>query len=482
VKKTVLCVASFFPPDASTGTHRTRAVVRHLPAFDWQSVVVCPKLDAEASLDPGLLNGLPEDLVVYRTTAPNLLGWAAGVRDRARRILGRRARGRAAATAPPEGKQAAGGWVDWASWWLQLPGWRIGWLPFGFRAALSAVRRHRCQAIYSSAPYFTAHLIALLTKWRTGLPWVADFRDPWRSSPFRKIPYAWPDRYDAWLENRVVRGADWVVCNTGLLREDFIRRYPALAAKFVTIPNGFDPEVYADLMAQRPRGPEHLVLTHTGFFYGKRRPEPLFQAVRLLRERASLPIGLCLQLVGNPTYEGKSLQAIAGEHGVEGEVLVRGEVPHRQVLELLRGSDIQVLVGFNGVGADLQVPAKFFEYLGVGRPVLALAPKQSSIAEMMASLGPLGAVCDPDDPEQIAAAIQSLATRHLSESTHPARNGTYHDLSVTLARFHRREQVGQIARLLETSTKHANSRGGGAPMHTPSPRMQSEPSVEANYG
>src|SRR5438874_7361697 len=100
-------------------------------------------------------------------------------------------------------------------------------------------------------------------------------------------------------------------------------------------------------------------------------------------------------MVGNPTYDGKRLYTIAAEHGVRDLVLVRGEVAHRQALELMRGSDIQILVGFQGAGAELQVPAKLFEYLGVGQPVLALAPRQSAIAEMLKLSGGHGEVCDP---------------------------------------------------------------------------------------
>src|SRR5207237_5324336 len=168
--------------------------------------------------------------------------------------------------------------------------------------------------------------------------------------------------------------ADWVVCNTGPVRDDFVRRYPELTPKFVTVPNGFDPEDFADLKAQRPVGIEKLVVTHAGWFYGKRRPEPIFQALRQLRDHGFPSAQWCLQLVGSPTYDGRELMAIAAECGVAEMVLCRGEVSHRTALELMRGSDIQLLVGFNGAGADLQVPAQLFEYLGVGQPVLALAP------------------------------------------------------------------------------------------------------------
>jgi glycosyltransferase involved in cell wall biosynthesis len=447
VKKPVLCVASFFPPDATSGTHRTRAVVRYLPSYGWRPVVVTQRLATDTVQDPSLLEDLPEDLVVYRTAAPNLLAWATGARGWLRRAVGGRAPGRpggAAATAPAPGPcgPPRRGWLDWASWWIQIPDMMIGWLPLGAAVAYRAARRHGCRAIYSTAPQWSTHLIALLIKRLTGLRWVADFRDPWRSSPWRTIPYASVDHYDGWLEGRVLREADWVVCNTGAARDDFARRFPGLAGKFIAVPNGFDPEDYADLQPRRPAGRDQLVLSHAGVFYGRRRPQPTFEALRLLRERGLAPAELCLQLLGCPEYEGRRLTAIAAEYGVQDLVTVRGEVPHRQALELMRGSDVQLLVGFNGTGAHLQVPAKLFEYFGVGRPVLALAPRQSAIAESLSSSGVDHEVCDPENPEDIAAALLRLAQRR-----HDApRPGAAGDGPIT--QFYRREQVGRIAGLL----------------------------------
>jgi hypothetical protein len=128
-------------------------------------------------------------------------------------------------------------------------------------------------------------------------------------------------------------------------------------------------------------------------------------------------------------------------------VLVRGEVSHQQSLEILRGSDLLLLVGFAGPGAEFQVPGKLFEYLGVGRPVLALAPQDSAIADIMARSGARGEVCDPDNPVQILAAI-----RHIASSEREGGNGSQPTGGLdSLTQFTRREQVGRIAELLRSA-------------------------------
>lgn len=446
VKKSVLCLATYFPPQATTGAHRTRALARYLPAHGWRPIVVSPQLNRGALQDPALLQGLPQDLIVYRTPSLDLLSLGTSFRDQLKRFFGRTSSapgGTATQSSPAEQRPISQGWADWASWWLQIPDQTTGWLPYGISTAQRAVRRHRCQAIYSSAPQWTSHLIALVIKRLTRLPWVADFRDPWRSSPFRKIPWRAVDRFDAWLERRVVHDADWVVCNTNPVRADFARRYPEFAPKFITVPNGFDPEDFAELAEQRPIGTDKLLLTHAGCFYGKRRPEPLFRALGLLRDRTSAARPPSLQLVGHTMCDDTALTTLAARCGVAELVLVRGEVPHRQALELMRGSDIQLLIGFSGAGAELQVPAKLFEYLGVGRPVLALAPRQSAIADILSQSGADAEICEPEDVGEIASAIARLEARRAA-----ARDGSSATQNASITQFHRREQVGRIAALL----------------------------------
>lgn len=447
--RSALCIANFFPPAAASGTHRTRAVVRYLPSFGWRPVVVTVKTDPTdpyTGYDPSLLRDLPDNLTVYRTWELHWLRSCAHALSRARALLFARrpaAAGPSASSTQPGSPAAQPGLRGLLRCLTRFPDGAIGWLPSGLSAALWAVVHHRCRAIYSTAPHFTSHLIALLTKQLTRRPWVADFRDPWRANPFRKIPYRAVDCCDVWLERCVVETADRIVCNTEPMRADFVRRFPGAAEKFVTITNGFDPADFTGLVPRRNAGPEKIALTHTGWFYGRRRPDSLFRALALLNPHHGLGQDVVLQLVGDPTYEGRPLLEIAAQYGVAERVQVVGEVAHREALEYGRGSDIQLVVGFSGPGSDLQVPAKLFEYFGVGRPVLALATAGSAIADIVVRSGIPAEVCDPDNPEAIAAAVTRLALRR-SETAFCQSNG-----NGPLVQFHRRAQVARLAGLLD---------------------------------
>lgn len=448
-RKTVLCVAYVFPPVSETGAHRTRAVVRHLPEFGWESVVVTADADLSLRRDPYLLQGLPEGLTVYQTAAPSVLGTASRIWSRIRRLAYPRMAVPAVQTLsssdPSRSAKVRRGLIDWASRWLQVPDLAIGWLPYGVRTAVAAAKRHHCEAIYTSAPPFTAHLIGLLTKGLTGLPWIADFRDPWTANPFRTIPYRSVSRYDSWLERLVVHNADWIICNCEPVREEFESRFPNRVGRFITITNGYEPDDFEGLQPHRPADNGKLLLTHTGFFYGPRRPHSLFEALQILDKRDATKGRIVLQLAGPSTYEGEPLINIARRFGVDHMVIVRGQVSHREALELLCGSDIQVAVGFKGPGAELQVPAKLFEYLGSGKPILAIAPKRSTIANVLANSGAVNERCEPDNPDEIASAIVRLS--HLSDGRRRSPIGC----SNSNSSFIRRRQVRLIASLLDES-------------------------------
>jgi glycosyltransferase involved in cell wall biosynthesis len=412
-------------------------------------VVVTVRPSPQETNDPALLKGLPEELVCYRTGWLSLATAAARVRGRLKQP--------APENHPPPaaGSRQKHGWTDWLSWWLQVPDSRVGWLPAGVWSGFQAIHRHRCQAIYTTAPYWSAHLIGLVLRRLTGLPWLADFRDPWRANTHRVIPHRLPDRFDRWLERQVIRHAARVIGNTPSVRRDFIRRYPDCAERFVTIPNGYEPEHFRGLTPRRLTGPDRFALTHAGDFYGNRRPEPLFAALRLLRQRApDAASRFALQLVGRTDYEGEPLTRIATRYGIDDLVLVHPPVPRRQALELMHGSDALLAVSFSGAGAHLQVPCKLYDYLGFSQPILALTPRASALAEMLRFAGRRAEICEPEDPQEVADALLRLQAEPLGagavavrpELTRSFQAGQVADLlgAVVAGRVQRRRAAGRL--------------------------------------
>jgi hypothetical protein len=120
-------------------------------------------------------------------------------------------------------------------------------------------------------------LLGYLVKLRYGLPWVADYRDPWVFGHSQPMRPGWARSFESLKEKAVLRAADVIVVNTPRAREALVREFPPCAFKTRVITNGFDPESFD--AQQQPRRPSHLTLLHTGELYAGRDPRPLFDAL-----------------------------------------------------------------------------------------------------------------------------------------------------------------------------------------------------------
>jgi glycosyltransferase involved in cell wall biosynthesis len=418
VSRRVLIVTDIFPPINAVGTRRTVALCRHLAAAGWGVTVLTARPDEGDAIDPGLLAQVPAAVRVVRTPMPDL------ARSFNRLLHRRRANGaRPAASArvsPPapavpaaaasDGNGHGRGALDWLSLWLKVPDGQVGWLGPAVAAGLRAARRQRPDVIYGTAPKWTSQLVAFALSRLLRVPLVADFRDPWCGSAWRALPYAAHRRLDQTLERMVVGRAAAVTCAWDLIRVQLAERYPRRAANISTIYNGFDLE-RAEAVASAELDGGRCVLLHAGTFYGPRRPHGLFAGLRrLLDERPQAAGELMLALLGSPAYDGRPLLDIAREHGVEHSVRIVPPAPHDQALSYLKGAAVAVLCGQSGNAALVSVPGKVYEYVAMGKPVLAIGAGDEAVGILRDGGCAVWRVDDEAGP--IAAALAEVCERH----------------------------------------------------------------------
>jgi len=293
-------------------------------------------------------------------------------------------------------------------------------------------------AVISTSPPIGSHFAALEAKRRHGFKWIADFRDPLLGNPFRNRKGAWI--YDATVERLIFRLADAVVANTDVMAECWRKRYPQWAHKIHLIWNGYDPEERIEPAPIAPR--PFKVLAHVGAIYGGRVPIPLLRAIdRLIRSGRLLPCDLQIQLVGK-LDPPDLLQFEPAFASVVAKINTQctGElIPEAEAREVMAKADYLCLLDNNDRNAGLQVPAKLFDYIRIGRPILAVTSRNSPAHRVLARSGVPHICIFPDNSEAeiddaLASFLQMPNTPMQADawfwSTFDGRNQARHLVSI----------------------------------------------------
>ena len=353
--KPILIVSYHIPPENVPASLRPFWFFKHLPEFGWRPWVLASSLThwwqgAEtAEGDPWVIR------TPATGTHKRLLSFAHRIEPLASKYL--------------------------------LPGeYGQVWLPYALAAARKAMRERRFQAVFSTSPPSASHVVALRLKQRYGIRWVADFQDPLVGNPFRsKHPVR--DRYDRALESRVIRHADFIVANTDTAAEAWRERYPEHRGRITHIWNGFDAEEKIGPTPLPPR--RYRVLAHVGTVYGARHPGLLLASFgRLIESGALDPAAVKIQLVGPLDFQSFPDAALVRKFMERGwlECTV-AYVPREEAIRVTAEADYLLLLDLNEKGAALQVPSKLYDYLRVGRPILAFTPENSPVAGILARGG-----------------------------------------------------------------------------------------------
>ena len=338
-------IAYHYPPLAGgSGILRTLGFARHLPACGWQPLVLSPSPSAYAQRED------------QAGAAEAQAGMAATVRrtlalDAARHLslAGRYPR----CLALPD---------RWSSWWLSA-------VPAGLRL----IRQYRPDAIWSTYPIATAHLIALTLQRLSGLPWIADQRDPMLDDSDPLAPYpAEPrlHRMHAWIEQRIAARSAAIVCTTpGAMAMHRQRLAQVPRQRFCLIENGHDDDGYPH-HPERTGHRSRFLLLHSGVIYpSERDPQPLFEALARLRRDGVLHarnFQLLLRATGHDLY----LAGLLVKYGIADLVTLAPLLPHGAALQEMQAADGLLLL--QATNCNGQIPAKLYEYLRCRRPILAL--------------------------------------------------------------------------------------------------------------
>ena len=450
--KRLLIITYYWPPTGGSGVQRWVKFGKYLPEFGWQPVVYTPENPEQLARDESLLADIPACAEVIKTHIVE--PYAAY-----RRLTG----GKQGQEVNPVNAQQKT-WKQRLSLWIRgncfIPDPRVGWVRPSVRFLKKYLAEHPVDAVVTTGPPQSVHLIGLGLKKALGVRWIADFRDPWTEMFYYKHLglSAAADCKHRRLEQSVLDGADLIVSVSPPVAADFQAK---TKTPVVLITNGFDeddfaapsssfagltgespasapgvqvfpgpkkgPEKYLDTPApQRPRTKIRLV--HTGLFAADGNPLNLWDA---LSERCAADADfrerLEIRLAGK--VDAAITDAIRAR-GLGDNLVELGYLPHDETVREQREADILLLPLRREPEYAKVLPGKIFEYLAARRPVLGIGQEDGAAAAVLRDAA-AGEMFDWDKKEELLAFL---------DAEHPQAAG--------LEKYTRRALTARLAEVL----------------------------------
>ena len=293
---------------------------------------------------------------------------------------------------------------------LFVPDPRAGWVAPSVAYLSKYLKKHPVDAIVTTGPPHSMHLIGMKLRRKTGIRWIADFRDPWTEMHYFKhmglLP--WTAARHRRMEQQVLEEADTVIAVSDPVRADFQAR---TGKPVVLITNGYDEEDFAAVVPVLPA--DRFTLVHTGLFASDGNPLALWDVLaRVCASDAAFKAQLRICLAGKTDPE--ILDALA-VRGLSGNVENHGYLPHRETVELQRSANVLLLPLRQEPEYAKALPGKIFEYLAARRPVLGIGQENGAAAGVLKDAG-AGVMYDWNRVEPVRNFIVSSWERHLAGS------------------------------------------------------------------
>jgi glycosyltransferase involved in cell wall biosynthesis len=461
----VLFIVYYLPPMGSSGVQRPLKLIKYLPRFGWEPVVVAPEPGVYHTFDESLTQELNESgAEVHRVAGKTLFhstgGQAMGLSslpESARRVFRS------------------------VSSWFYLPDNKRGWIRPAISECNKIIEQGNIDIIFSTAPPYSNHLIAADLGKRYNIPVVMDFRDDWLGSHLLNLPTSMHRQKMAQLEKKTLQQASLITainktmllslksrnedysCNGGRSYAGSIHDgavhgtndrvegsfravdYPGedvsdendrskksdrkvmnhresdagSRTRYMVLPQGFDPADFPEIDPRPSRDAckkDPIRLTYNGIFYGAQKPDVFLAAVRALLDSGYIGEN-DIQLVFQGGLEKPVLQHIS-DLDLNRVTVNMGYIPHRESVKNLFESDLLWFTVGRQKNENQVTTGKLFEYIGTGKPILGLVPNGEA-ARILDAYG-AGYRADPDSTEQVQQILSEILSKLRSKCIPPA--------------------------------------------------------------
>jgi len=429
--KKVLIITYYWPPSGGGGVQRWLKFVKYLRLFNWEPIVFTPSNPEMPSMDLTLSREVPSDVRVLRNRIWEPYAFY-------KRFTGKNQKEKIQTAFLAEKKNKFHLLEDLAVWIrgnFFIPDARRFWIKPSVKQLSHLLAHDPVDALVTTGPPHSTHIIGMRLSKKLGIPWLADFRDPWTNIDFyRDLKLGRrADRLHHLLEKQVLETADAIAVVSPGMKKEFLS---IVNRPYEVIPNGFDEE---DLQLKSMPEPDksHFTLAHIGSLTKTRNAENLWKVLKELTENnTEFAKRLELRNVGKiDVYAVESLH----KYGLEKYLHRVDYIPHREVIAEQHKASVLLLLVNNTPNAKLILTGKLFEYLASGRPIICIGPPDGDAAKIVRETQ-CGTVFDFEETESLKKQILSLFQDFVEGKVHTDCKG--------VEQFERKNLTARMAGIL----------------------------------
>ncbi len=430
----VLIIAYYWPPAGGGGVQRWVKFVKYLSKYGWQPIVYVPENADYPFYDDTLEKDIPESATIIRRKI-----WEPySVYNK---LSGGGKENKVNAGLISDGKKRS--WLAERMIWIRgnwfIPDARKFWIKPSIRFLTAYLKENPVDAMISTGPPHSMHLIARGVKRNLGVKWIADFRDPWvhMDNNIEDLKYSNKTlrKHEA-LEMSCLKEADRVLTVSPTIVED----YEKLSGRKVDmITNGFD---YSDFdFGEVHPEKDQFIVGHYGTLGKYRNPETMFRVLKeLCQENERFNQKLVIQLSG--TVDGTVLASIK-ENGLWDKLELHDYLTHSESIRMMAKASLLLLLLDKNASMKGRMTGKIFEYLATQNPILGLGYVHADPSVVLNETG-AGELIDYDDAKGIREFILS--------KFRDQENNSRKDISAEIDKYSRESLTRDLAQLLNNLT------------------------------
>lgn len=430
-RKRVLIVTYYWPPSGGVAVQRWLKFVKYLRDFGWEPIVYTPENPENFYDDQSLLKDIPSNIEVIKRPIwepYNIYKW----------LTGRKGKKLGLGFADDSGKKGlVAKLMVWIRGNILIPDPRIFWVRPSVKFLKRYLKQHPVDAFVTTGPPHSMHLIGLKLKRELNIPWLADFRDPWTNIYYYQelMLTKLVDAFHHSLELKVLKSCDCLVVVSKQMKREFME----LGCKNISvISNGFD---WDDMPTPFGVHSNQFIICYVGTMNPFQNPSTLWQVLgKLCAGDKEFSAKLKIQIAGQ--IDSSVMDSIK-INKLNANYEYYGVIPHERALELQMNSQVLLLVVPNTPNAKGIVTGKFFEYLAVGRRILAIGPTDGDLAEIIRETA-AGDVIDYDDIEGTTQTLIKYFNLYKQGNLTPEPKG--------IEKYSRKALTGRLAEILNQIT------------------------------